>query len=346
MASFGMSGMVFHGPLLNAHPGFQLKSVVQRSKSNASEYYPGIIIERDFNQLLQDDEIELVIVNATNDTHFPFTRDALNAGKHVVVEKPFVNTLEEGNLLIDLARKHNRILSVFQNRRWDSDFLTVKKIIQAGMLGRIVEFVSNFDRYRNYIQENTWKEDTGPGSGLLYNLGPHLIDQVLQVFGHPEALYAEIRKVRTGTQVDDYFDISLMYPDRLARIHSSYLVREPNPRFILHGSLGSFVKYGLDPQEAALKAGEIPGSMGWGTEEEKLHGWLNTEINDAHFQGKITSEPGNYLAFYDNIFDAIRNNNSLAVTAEESLMNIYIIERSFESAESGRRIPLNLTGIF
>ncbi len=344
MASFGMSGLVFHGPLLDAHPGFHLKSVVQRSKSDAKDLYPGIKIERSFNQLLEDDEIELIVVNATNDTHFPFAWEALNAGKHVVLEKPFVNKVQEGKQLIELAIRKNRILSVFQNRRWDSDFLTVQKIVQAGFLGRIVEFISSFDRYRNYIQENTWKEDTGPGSGLLYNLGPHLIDQVLVLFGHPGALHADIRKVRTGTLVDDFFDISLYYPGLKARVHSSYLVREPFPRFTLHGTLGSFIKYGLDPQEAALKAGSKPGSPGWGTEEENIRGWLNTEMEGIPIQGKIISEPGNYLAYYDNIFDAIRNNKSLSVPAKQSLLNVYIIEKAFESAKTGNAVSLDLSG--
>ena len=344
MASFGMSGMVFHGPLLDAHPGFHLKSVVQRSKSDARAHYPEIKIERSFDRLLADDEIELIIVNATNDTHFAFTQSALNAGKHVVVEKPFVNTVREGVRLIDLAGRKDRILSVFQNRRWDSDFLTVQKIVQAGFLGRIVEFTGSFDRYRNFIQENTWKEEPGPGSGLLYNLGPHLIDQVIVLFGHPEALHADIRKVRTGTQVDDFFDISLYYPDLKAQVHSSYLVREPSPRFTLHGTLGSFIKYGLDPQEAALKAGGIPGRPGWGIEEETLSGWLNTEIEGIPIQGKVTSEPGNYLAYYDNIFDAIRNKKSLSVPAKQSLLNIYIMEKAFESAKTGNTVSLDMTG--
>jgi predicted dehydrogenase len=342
MASFGMSGLVFHGPLLEAHPGFHLKSVVQRSKSDAKDHYPEINIVRSFDQLLKDDEIKLIVVNATNDTHFPFTKSALKAGKHVIVEKPFVNTVSEGLQLIELAENKNRILTVFQNRRWDSDFLTVQKIVKAGFLGKIVEFIGSFDRYRNYIQEKTWKEDTGPGSGLLYNLGPHLIDQVLVLFGHPEAVYADIRKVRKGTRVDDYFDIDLHYPEMKARVHSSYLVREPFPRFTLHGTLGSFIKYGLDPQETALKAGGIPGSAGWGMEDESIRGWLNTEIERIHVQGKVTSEPGNYLAYYDNIYDTIRNNKPLSVTAKESLLNIHIIEKAFESMKDDIVVALDM----
>jgi scyllo-inositol 2-dehydrogenase (NADP+) len=342
LASYGMSGMVFHAPLLQAHPGFLLKSVVQRTREDARDRYPGIRIEKNFEGLLNDEEIELIIVNATNDTHLPFTKSALEAGKHVIVEKPFVNTVNEGKLLLELAEKTGKILSVFQNRRWDSDFLTVQKIVKAGFLGRIVEFIGSFDRYRNFIQDNTWKEDTGPGSGLLYNLGPHLIDQVLVLFGHPESLQADIRKIRTGTKVDDYFDISFYYPDLKARVHSSYLVREPFPRFTLHGTAGSFMKYGLDPQEDALKAGGLPGTPDWGAEDKTLRGSLNTEIEGIHIKGKVTSEHGDYLAYYENIFEAIRNGRPLAVPGRESLDNIYIIEKAFESAGEGKVVSLDM----
>lgn len=342
LASYGMSGIVFHAPLLHAHPGFFLKSVVQRSRRDAGDRYPGIKIEKDFKGLLQDDEIELIIVNATNDTHLSFTKSALEAGKHVIVEKPFVNTVKDGRLLLELAEKTGKVLSVFQNRRWDSDFLTVQKVVKTGLLGRIVEYIGSFDRYRNFIQENTWKEDTGPGSGLLYNLGPHLIDQALVLFGNPEALQADIRKVRTGTKVDDYFDISLYYPGLKARVHSSYLVREPFPRFTLHGTSGSFIKYGLDPQEEALKAGGIPGSPGWGIEDESIRGILNTEWKGIHIQGKITSEHGDYLAYYENIYEAIRNGRPLSVPARESLANIYVIEKAFESIWEGKVVSLEL----
>jgi len=336
MVSFGMSGIVFHGPLLYAHPGFQLKSVLQRSKSTAKEHYPEINIVRTFDNLLKDNSIELIIVNAINETHYPFTKSALEAGKHVVVEKPFTNTVKEGLELIELADKKNLILSVFQNRRWDSDFLTVQQIVKEGILGDVVEFIGSFDRYRNYIQDNTWKEETGPGSGLLYNLGPHLIDQVIVLFGNPNAVSADIRKIRKGTRVDDFFDIGLHYDHLKARVHSSYLVREPFPRFVIHGTLGSFIKYGLDPQEADLKAGGIPGSPGWGMEDETIRGEINTEIHGIHLKGKVTSKPGNYLAYYDNIYETIREKKRLLVPALESLMNINIIELAMESAKKGK----------
>lgn len=341
LTSFGMSGLVFHGPLVEAHPEFQLKSVLQRTKDTAKEKYEHIQIKRSVEELCDDPAIELVVVNAINDTHYHHAKMALEAGKHVVIEKPMTNTIEEGKELIELARQKELVLSVFQNRRWDSDFLTVQKILDDHLLGRVVEFNGNFDRYRNYIQPNTWKEETGPGSGLLYNLGPHLIDQALVLFGIPEAISADIRVVRTDSLVDDFFEIYLHYDEVKVRLHSSYLVREPYPRFTIHGTLGSFVKYGLDVQEANLKVGEIPGEAGWGVEEESIWGTLNTEINGEHVVKRVKSEPGNYLAFYDNIYEAIRKAGKLAVTPQEALLNIHAIELAFQSSKEGRALPFD-----
>jgi predicted dehydrogenase len=341
LTSFGMSGLVFHGPLVDAHEGFRLKSVLQRTKDSARDKYEDIQIKRSIDELIDDPDIELVVVNATNDTHYQHARMALEAGKHVVIEKPMTNTIEEGKSLIDLAREKRLILSVFQNRRWDSDFLTVQKILDDHLLGRVVEFNGHFDRYRNYIQPNTWKEETGPGSGLLYNLGPHLIDQALVLFGIPEAVSADIRVVRTDSLVDDFFEIYLHYDEVKVRLHSSYLVREPYPRFIIHGTLGSFVKYGLDVQEAKLKVGEIPGGNGWGEEEESIWGTLNTELNGEHVIKKVKSEPGNYLAFYDNIYDAIRKGGKLSVTPQEALLNIHAIELALKSSNEKRALPFD-----
>ncbi len=339
LVSFGMSSQVFHGPLLDTHPGFHIKSVLERTTNRSSDKYPHIQVVRSLDELLKDDELELIIVNATNDTHFSFSKKALEADKHVVVEKPFTNTVEQGQELMKLAKEKKLVLSVFQNRRWDSDFLTIKKVVENKWCGRLVEFIGSFDRYRNYIQENTWKEKTGPGSGLLYNLGPHLIDQAIILFGETDAIHGDIRIVRTGGIVDDYFEVTLYYPDFKAQLHSSYLVREPNPRFILNGTEGSFMKYGLDIQEANMKAGMIPGIEGWGEEPEDTWGTLNATIDGLDFNGQIQSVPGNYLGFYDNIFEVIRNGAALEVTPEQALMNINAIELALES--SRRKVVLD-----
>jgi predicted dehydrogenase len=340
--SYGMSGKVFHAPLLKAHPGFRLSKIVQRNGSDAASDHPDAEVVNSVKKIFHDPEIELVVVNATNDTHFEFAKKALKSGKHVIVEKPFTNTVAEGKKLIDLADIAGKLLSVFQNRRWDSDFLTVKKIIGEGSIGRIVEYESNFDRYRNYIQPNTWKENPGPGSGLLYNLGPHLIDQAIVLFGKPESVFADIRKIRNNSQVDDYFEIVLFYPDVKVRLHSSYLVKKPNPRFILHGTTGSFVKYGLDPQEEQLKKGMTPDHPGYGEENVEIWGLLDAESGGNTVEQKIKSARGNYLAYYDTIYKSLRENQPPEVTAEQALWNIHAIELAYRSTTSKKAIRFKL----
>jgi len=330
--SYGMSGKVFHAPLLDAHPGFKISKIVQRHGDQAGKDYRGVAIVSSADEIFKDPEVELVVVNTSNETHFDFIKKALNSGKHVIAEKPFTNTVKEGEKLIKIAEKHDRILSVFQNRRWDSDFLTVKKIIEEGLIGRVAEYEASFDRFRNYIQPNTWKEKTGPGSGLLYNLGPHLIDQAIVLFGKPEAVFADIRKIRDHSEVDDYFELILFYPNVKVRLHSSYLVKTPNPRFVLHGAYGSFVKFGLDPQEEILKKGMKPGQPGWGEENEDIWGTLESELGGNPVKKKIKSEKGNYLEYYTGIYQTIREGKPVNVTAEQALMNIHAIELAHQSS--------------
>jgi predicted dehydrogenase len=282
---------------------------------------------RSFEELLEDETIELIIVNTPDKTHFEYALKALEAGKHVVVEKPFTQTAEEGEKLIETAVRQNKILSVFQNRRWDGDFLTVRKIIENGCLGRLVEFESNFMRFRNYIQHGTWKETEGFGKGIVYNLGSHMIDQALTLFGIPEDVWADVDALRTGGETDDYYYIKLIYPNVKVTLKASYLVREEGARYTLHGTEGSFLKPGIDPQEEMLKKGENPLASDWGKESEKYWGILNTNIGSLHYRGKIETLPGNYAAYYDNIYDAIRNNVELIVKPHQSLDVIRVIER-------------------
>ncbi len=340
--SYGVSGKVFHAPLLNVHKGFKIKKIVQRHGNTAAGDYKGVEVVDSVENVFSDPGVELVVVTTINETHFEFSRRALESGKHVIVEKPFTNTVEEGKKLIDMAKKNKKVLSVFQNRRWDSDFLTVKKIMKEGWVGRLVEFESSFDRYKNFIQPDSWKEATGPGSGLLYNLGPHLIDQAVVFFGKPEAVFADIRKVRNNSNVDDYFEIIMYYDDVKVRLHSSYLVRSPNPRFVLHGTLGSFIKYGLDPQEEAMKKGAIPGSTGWGVEDERFRGILETELEGKYIKQKIKTEAGNYLKYYDGIYSSIREGKPEPVSPEDALINIKIIELANQSATDRKSVEFKM----
>lgn len=324
--SFGMSGEIFHAPLIDVHPGFALVSVLERKSERSAKKYPRAKIVRRIEDIANDPEVELVIVNTPNHTHFEFTKMMLDAGKHVVVEKPFTNTYSEAIGLIECAKQNNRLLTVFQNRRWDSDFLTVKKIVSKQLCGEPVEFEAHFDRFRPYIEPDTWKEEDLPGSGILYNLGSHLVDQALVLFGEPASVRGESGVQRKDGRAVDFYKIYMDYGLLQVILKSSYLVRELGPRFVLHGRKGSFVKYGTDPQEQALKEGRIPGQGDWGREKESDWGLLNTEINGLHFRGKIESFPGNYLAFYDNLFAAIRSGAELAVKPEEAARAIKIIE--------------------
>jgi len=338
IASYGMSGKVFHAPLLHVHHGFEIYKIVERTYKGSKERYPYVHVVKSFEELLEDKELELIIVNTPDATHFEYTKMALQADKHVVVEKPFTMNSNEAIELRDLAKKQRRVLSVFQNRRWDGDYLTVKKVIREKLLGRLVSFESHFDRYRNFIQPDTWKEEPNAGAEILYNLGAHMIDQAFELFGMPNNISADIGIQRTNGKVDDFYNIVLRYNEIHATLKSSYMVREEGPRYILHGTEGSFLKWGIDPQEVDLKVGKYPDEPEWGVEPKKLWGKLNTELGGLHFTGRIETIPGNYMDYYDNIYDVIRDNKELIVKPEQSLEVIRIIEGAIESNRTGNMV--------
>ncbi|HOX82383.1 MAG TPA: Gfo/Idh/MocA family oxidoreductase [Chryseolinea sp.] len=340
LLSYGMSGEVFHAPLLAAHSGFKLAKIWQRKSASSQARYPVVEIVKSFEEILADKSIELVVVNTPNETHFEYSRQALMAGKHVVVEKPYTNSVEEGIRLIDLAKKQNVMLSVFQNRRWDGGFMTVREIIQSNVLGKIVELEMHYDRYRNYIAANTWKEEPSVGSGILYNLGSHMLDQVIQLFGMPNSINAKIGIQRPEGKVPDFYDLRLDFDDLNVIVKSSYLVREAGPQYILHGINGSFLKYGLDPQEEALKEGKIPKGINWGKEPESFWGKLNTQLGALHYEGKVETLAGNYLSYYQNVYEVIREHKDLVVKPEQALQVIQLIEAAIKSNEERRSIDL------
>ena len=344
IASFGMSGQVFHAPFLHTHPHFELSKIVERTKELSKERYPDATIVRSVAELVADPNIELVVINTPDSTHYEYARMALEAGKHVIVEKPLTTNSAHSEELIALAKSKGLMLSVYQNRRWDADFLTVKEILDKGLLGRLVEFESTFARYRNFIKPNTWKETGEAGGGLTYNLGSHLLDQVVQLFGMPEAVYANVATLRTGGMVDDYFQIRLLRPELNPELQltvkASYLMRQPEPRFVLHGTLGSFVKYGVDKQEEALLNGEWPNQPHWGEESEDEWGTLHTDIDGKEFYGKYPGIPGNYNAFYQNIFEHLRGGERLATDACYVSDVIRIIEAAYQSSREEKVIYL------
>lgn len=331
--SFGMSGKLFHAPFLQIHEGFRFYAVLERSKNLAQEIYPDVKTYRSLEELLTDETIELVIVNTPNYTHFDYAKKALEAGKHVIVEKPFVVNAAEGEELLALAEKKGLLLSPYQNRRWDSDFLTVKKIVEEDWLGEIVEAEFHFDRYKQELSPKQHKEVPGPGTGALYDLGAHIIDQALVLFGEPEAVFGDIRIVRPISQVDDYFEVLLYYPHLRVRLHGSYLVREPLPSYMLHGARGSFLKWRADVQEAALLEGKSPGTPDWGVEPVTERGLLHTEKEGAVIRETVPTVQGNYLHYFDGIYDAVRNGGALPVTGRQAINTIRVIEAAFRSSE-------------
>jgi predicted dehydrogenase len=335
-----MSGEVFHAPLLSAHPGFTISKIVERKTERARIKYPEVQSIRTYDELLADPHIDLIIVNTPNGLHYQQARQALEAGKHVVVEKPFTVHSQEAQTLIEIARQKNLVLSVFQNRRWDGDFLTVQEVVKSHILGTLVECEAHYDRFRNYIEADTWKEETGPGSGILYNLGSHMIDQMLVLFGMPHSVTADIRVQRPGGKIDDSYDLRLNYKNIRVVLKSGYLVREPGPRYTLLGTDGTFHKYGIDPQEDDLKAGRSPKEKGWGVEDTAFWGKINTQVNNLHVIGHIETQPGSYLAFYENIFQAITAGAPLAVLPEQAMQVIRIIEAAIESNQLGQTVAL------
>ena len=347
LCSFGMSGWVFHAPFIHINPGFNFYAVWERSKNLAHEKYPAVKTFRSLESMLADDSVELVIVNTPNATHYEFAKKTLEAGKHVVVEKPFTITVDEGNKLIELAKKQNKKISVYQNRRYDSDYKTIKKVVQEKWLGELVEVEMHFDRFKEELSPKLHKETPGPGSGSLYDLGAHLIDQALQLFGMPEKIFADIQSMRPISKVDDYFELLFYYEKMRVRIKSSYVVREAIPGYVFHGLKGSFIKPKTDVQETMLQACIIPGKSDWGTEPESEMGLLHTQksANLPDIGGEVTreyirSEQGNYGEYYKGIYQAIRNNKPLPVTAEEGVNVIKIIEAAYKSNKISQIVNL------
>lgn len=340
LCSFGMSGQLFHAPFIDIHEGFNLHAVLERTKNLAEAIYPNIQTFRSLDALLQDDTIELIIVNTPNITHYDFTKKCIEAGKHVIIEKPFAATVTEAAALIQLADKHNVKLSVYHNRRWDSDFKTVKKIVQEGKLGNIIEAEFHYDRFEPNLSYKTHKETPTKGVGSLYDLGSHIIDQALQLFGLPNSVFASLNNFRENSKVADYFDVKLYYNSHYVTLKSSYFVRESLPAYQIHGTKGSFIKSKADIQEVSLQKGIKPNTENWGIEPVAEKGLLHILKSDGYFKQLIPSEIGNYKAYFDGMYNAIRNDKPLPVLAKEALNVIKIIEAALQSNTEKKVIHL------
>jgi scyllo-inositol 2-dehydrogenase (NADP+) len=340
LCSFGMSGWVFHAPFITTNPHFKLYGVWERAKNLAQEKYPWVKTFRSLEELLADENVELVVVNTPSVTHYEFAKKVLQAGKHVIVEKPFTASVTQADELIALAKKKNVVLSVYQNRRYDSDYKTVKKILDVKLLGEIIDAEIRYDRYVPELSYKTHKETPTPAVGCLYDLGSHLIDQALQFFGMPVALFADMAINRPDSKVDDYFDIKLFYPSHRVSLKSSYYVREAMPGYQIHGRLGSFIKHKTDVQETDLQLHKIPGGDTWGVEPESQQGLLHTVRNEAVVKEYLPSEHGNYGEYYDGIYRAIRQKEKPPVMAEEGRNVIAVIEAAIKSNKEKKVIEL------
>lgn len=351
---FGLAGRVFHAPFVSAVPGLRLRAIVQRTGDAAGRAYPegttGVRVLRSVDEALSDPAIELIVVATPNDTHASLAARALDAGRHVVVDKPFAATSAEAGRLAEQARSSGLVLAPFHNRRWDGDFLTVRRLLSDQSLGRLVAFQSHFDRFRPSPRAGTWKEAGGDANGMLFDLGPHLVDQALALFGVPKTITASVRREREGTEIEDAFDIVLEFDRLRATLSASMVAAAAAPRFLLHGTKGSFRKFGLDPQEPALVGGATVPTLGsgdeWLREPESMWGELAIAPDPVEAPGrlewsKVQTERGDYRGFYANVRDAISGTGSLAVTPEDGTRVIRLLEMARESSHEGRTLEVS-----
>ena len=330
LLSYGMSGKVFHAPFLQFHSGFELVGAWERTRKNIRQEYPEAKSYDSFDELLNDN-IDLVIVNTPVATHFEYAKKALLAGKHTLVEKAFTATAAEAEELDKIAKEKGVRLAVFQNRRWDSDFKTVKDVVEKNLLGEIVEAEFHFDRYNPALSVKAHKETANNGAGILKDLGPHLIDQALFLFGMPNAVFADIRITRDNSVVDDYIDILLYYETLRVRLKAGFFVREMAPSFVVHGKNGSFLKPRGDVQEDDLKIGKRINLTTWGTEPRSKEGLLHTEYEGKIIREFIPTMRGNYCGFFEKLYESITANQPEPVTAQDGVNVMKIIEAAIES---------------
>ena len=338
LIGYGYASKTFHAPLISGTPGMTLAAVASSDENKVHADWPAMPVVSGPERILNDPNIDLVVIPTPNDTHFPLAKAALEAGKHVVVDKPFTVTLSQARELEALAKSGGRLLSVFHNRRWDSDFLTVKALINEGLLGEVGYFESHFDRYRPQVR-NRWREQGGPGSGIWYDLAPHLLDQVVNLFGLPVSMQVDLAQLRPGSQSTDYFHAVLAWPQRRVVLHGTLGAAAETARFIIHGSRGSYVKYGLDPQEERLKSGERLPQEDWGY--DMRDGVLTRAEGEDITEESWLTLPGNYPAYYAAIRDALNGSGTNPVPASQAIQIMELIELGLESARHRTTLCLN-----
>jgi len=332
LVGFGLAGAVFHAPLIAAEPRLRLAAVAT-SRALSAEFAATRVVT-DPLQLVRAEDIDLVVVASPNASHAPLARAALLAGKHVVVDKPFTVDLAEANELIELARERHRLLTVFQNRRWDGNFLTVRELLAQRALGEVYFAELHFDRHRP-VPKAGWREQSVPGAGALYDLGAHLIDQAVCLFGSPDSVLADVTAQRAGAVVDDYFHLQLGYARRRVVLHASALVPRPGPRFIAHGTVASLIQYGMDAQEAQLTQGLRPGDFQWG-----LASGVSVRLGDGAGERAVPALPGAYECFYRAVAAAVLDGAAPPVTMEEARAVMAVLDAARRSSAQGVRIAL------
>jgi predicted dehydrogenase len=338
LIGFGYAGRVFHAPLITATPGLTLTAIGSGQGSRVGSAYPGVEVIPDPLAAIRHPDIDLVVIATPNDTHAPLAETALRAGKHVVVDKPFTITLAEARALAAVATEAGRLLSVFQNRRWDSDFLGVARELSAGRIGEVLELRSEMSRYRPQIRDR-WRERAGPGSGIWYDLGPHLIDQALVLFGLPETVLASLQIQRSGGSTVDWFEAVLGYGRKRVILTSSMMAADSGTRFLVRGTGGSLIKRRGDRQEEQLVAGQTPGSPGWGHDPDPIL----LIGGEAASSAEIATPAGNYLEYFLALRDALRGEGAPPVTTGQATTVMAIIEAGMRSAEEGRRVAPEYT---
>ncbi len=342
LVGYGFAGQTFHAPVLSTVPGLELGAVMSSQAAKVQADWPGAAVARNLAALLALPEIDLVVVAAPNDAHFPIARAALEAGKHVVVDKPFTLDAAQARELAALAARRGRLLSVYQNRRFDADFLTLKDVLASGRVGRPVYFESHFDRFRPQVRDR-WRDKAVPGAGIWIDLGAHLVDQAVQLFGRPDTFQLDIAGLRDNAVVEDHFHAMLRYdsgPHAPLRVvlHSSMLAAHAAPRYTLHGTRGSYVKHGVDPQEDALKAGGRPGDEGWGV--DPVPGELKVvAVGDWVQTSEWPNRIGNYADYYAAVRDAILGKGPNPVPPEQAVALMELLDLGTRGAKEGRALP-------
>ncbi len=322
---YGLSGRYLQAPFFEAHPAFKLKSIYTKS-SQPTAQFPNVAHLTDIDAIFNDESINLISICSPSDTHFSLAKRALEAGKHVLVEKPFTATQAQAMALFELATLQKLCITAFQNRRFDSDFLTIQKVLASGKLGKILSYEARFDRYKPVLNVKKWKEIIQPANGILYDLGSHILDQALSLFGSPTAVWGEKYTQREGSDIDDAFELRLDYGALKVRLSASLLVKKLGPRYVINGTKGSFIKYGLDTQEDHSKLDMLPTDAGFGLEPSADYGRLHYEQDGMEYEETIPTEKGNWWGFFDNLAKAVAGTEPLAIKKEEILEQMRILE--------------------